>query len=183
MLVQPGAPNHLLLGTDTQPKLGFSLVAESEETSIDLLTGKERIGNQLPRATATQSDGQPPNLRCPVPEDFPGQQMSAAQLAGRGQPEMKDGVVAVPPELQSQDGVIESSRVEPSGGPDNPLESPAAVRVPEEEPTDSRSSAGGPPVLDDIASRQEDSRTFRPIARTSHCHPQRHLSTVIPRPD
>ena len=86
-----------------------SLVAESEETSIDLLTGKERVGNQPPRATATQSDGQPPNLRCPVPEDFPGQQMSAAQLAGRGPPEMKDGVVAVPPELQSQDGVIESS--------------------------------------------------------------------------
>ena len=41
VLVQPGAPNDLLLRTDFQPKLGFRLVMETPEKLVDLLTGEE----------------------------------------------------------------------------------------------------------------------------------------------
>lgn len=44
VLVQEGAPNDLLLGTDLQTKLGFSLVQEkSDGVIVDLLTGKEQL--------------------------------------------------------------------------------------------------------------------------------------------
>lgn len=41
VLVQKGAPNDLLLGTDVQPKLVFALVMEAGERVVDLLTGEE----------------------------------------------------------------------------------------------------------------------------------------------
>ena len=41
VLVQPKAPNDLLLGSDFQPKLGFRLVMETPEMFVDLLTGEE----------------------------------------------------------------------------------------------------------------------------------------------
>ena len=44
VLVQQGAPNDLLLGTDVQPKLGFALVVETAEKLVDLLSGEECLG-------------------------------------------------------------------------------------------------------------------------------------------
>ena len=46
VLVQKGAPNQLLLGTDVQPKLGFALVVETEAAMKDLLTGEEHQEDQ-----------------------------------------------------------------------------------------------------------------------------------------
>ena len=41
VLVQKGAPNNLLLGSDVQPQLGFSLAMEKSSTeAVDLLTSK-----------------------------------------------------------------------------------------------------------------------------------------------
>ena len=46
VLVQKGAPHNLLMGTDVQSKLGFALVLETAEKTVDLLTGKEsRVGH------------------------------------------------------------------------------------------------------------------------------------------
>ena len=44
VLVLREAPNDLLLGTDVQPQLGFSVVADSAEKLTDLLTGKDHVG-------------------------------------------------------------------------------------------------------------------------------------------
>ena len=42
VLAQKGAPNNLLLGTDVQSQLGFSLVMKkSEAQAVDLLNGRE----------------------------------------------------------------------------------------------------------------------------------------------
>ena len=58
VLVQQGTPNHLLLGTDVQPKLGFALVAETTEKLVNLLTGEECTGESLnmdiPRSSKAQ---------------------------------------------------------------------------------------------------------------------------------
>ena len=43
VLVQEGAPHNFLLGTDLQPKLGFTMVAESETKMTNLLTGEEYV--------------------------------------------------------------------------------------------------------------------------------------------
>ena len=40
VLVQKGAPNDVLLGTDVQPQLGFSLLMETSEKRVDLLVGE-----------------------------------------------------------------------------------------------------------------------------------------------
>ena len=48
VLVQEGAPNKQLLGTDVQPKLGFALVAETAGKLVDLLTGEECPREELP---------------------------------------------------------------------------------------------------------------------------------------
>lgn len=41
VLVQEGTPHELLLGTNLQSKLGFTLTAEKETKLVDLLTGKD----------------------------------------------------------------------------------------------------------------------------------------------
>ena len=40
VLVQKGAPNDVLLGTDVQPQLGFSLLMATSEKRVDLLVGE-----------------------------------------------------------------------------------------------------------------------------------------------
>lgn len=52
VLVRKGAPNDLLIGTDVQPKLGFTLVAENDDGGMtDLFNGQPvnmgwLLGNQ-----------------------------------------------------------------------------------------------------------------------------------------
>ena len=59
VLVQEGAPYNLLLGTDLQPKLGFTVMAEMGSKFTDLLTGEECLP-QSPISNSTENS-QPPN--------------------------------------------------------------------------------------------------------------------------
>jgi hypothetical protein len=48
VLIQKGAPNQLLLGTDVLSDLGFVLMTEDREEATDLLTGMPPCRNQEP---------------------------------------------------------------------------------------------------------------------------------------
>ena len=58
VLVQKGAPNNLLVGTDVQSLLGFTLVMETTGRVMDLLTGGE-LDLQLPLSTVSKPPKQP----------------------------------------------------------------------------------------------------------------------------
>jgi len=54
VLVQKGAPNDLLLGTDVQPHLGFAIVVDRSGSKLDLLSGREwGVGGKPQRAMDT----------------------------------------------------------------------------------------------------------------------------------
>ena len=61
VLVQKGAPNELLVGTDVQSKLGFALVMETAEGGVDLLTG-ERSGLMDSQGPEPMAQGQTASL-------------------------------------------------------------------------------------------------------------------------
>ena len=63
VLVQEGAPTKLLLGTDLQSQLGFSLLAETGTTLTDLLTGE--VCSQEPES----SDAPEKRMRHGEPDD------------------------------------------------------------------------------------------------------------------
>ena len=63
VLVQEGAPTKLLLGTDLQSQLGFSLLAETGTTLTDLLTGE--VCSQEPDS----SDAPEKRMRHGEPDD------------------------------------------------------------------------------------------------------------------
>ena len=65
VLVQQGAPNDLLLGTDFQSQLGFVLVLETPAKFVDLLTGEECISQDGSPVTCGDSLAEKP----PVPRD------------------------------------------------------------------------------------------------------------------
>ena len=65
VLVQQGAPNDLLLGTDFQSQLGFALVLETPAKFVDLLTGEECISQDGSPVTCGDLLAEKP----PVPRD------------------------------------------------------------------------------------------------------------------
>ena len=72
VLVQEGAPNKLLLGTDVQPKLGFALVAETAGKLVDLLTWEECPREEQPTEESSpcgdcQSGGTQPSRHDSTP--------------------------------------------------------------------------------------------------------------------
>ena len=58
VLVKKDSPNNLLIGTDVQPKLGFSVVVTSPDSRMpDLLSGEEVVLHQSPQQLSTIREG------------------------------------------------------------------------------------------------------------------------------
>ena len=117
VLVQKGAPNDVLLGTDVQVQLGFSFMVErSDQESIDLLVGerdmalREQVGNGGPGKTGTAARMKkrgPPNGDLQVEEGH----RAEGSTAGEGTTEersekdvMKDQIPKAAPEAVRRDG-------------------------------------------------------------------------------
>ena len=79
VLMQQGAPNHILLGMDVQSKLGFSLIVKTPEKLVDLLTGEECC-----RHPRLPSPDPPPSKGHSRPEDQDRNKSTEGHCSGGG---------------------------------------------------------------------------------------------------
>ena len=141
MFVQKDAPNNLLLGTDVQPHLGFSLIVEGVDGSKDGL-----LGVAIPTTSAVVGD-QSSLRKSAVVEDQSSSRVSTSAVVGDQSSLRKSAVV----EYQS------SSRASTSAVVGDPSSLSAVV----EDQSSSRESAG----VSSCSDIQEDSLLQRGVPR------------------
>ena len=135
VLVQQRAPNHLLLGTDVQSKLRFSLIVKTPEKLVDLLTGEEWCRHpRLPLADPL------PSQRHSRPEDQHMNKSTEGHCSGGGmeqQAAMELEETRQPESDGADEDLLSSSELE------SPLPNKLSV-VPSQETTVAPSTTGQP---------------------------------------
>ena len=93
VLVQKGAPNNLLVGTDVQSRLGFTLVMETTGRVMDLLTGGE-LDLQLPLSTVSEQPKQPQTSSRPIAPFNSGGRQTPSSAGGEEKEVRKNSAVS-----------------------------------------------------------------------------------------
>ena len=162
VLVQQGAPNDLLLGTDFQPQLGIALVLETPGKVVDLLTGEEcncQDGSPVPSEDSLAEGS-------PVTADQPRMELEALDTTGAERrksteqqkaeltPVNLDSATVATRELGQKDGNPPPRPMSSAGGGKSPsIENPSQEGNPLPRPM---TSAGGGSSLSIGKPSQED---------------------------
>ena len=120
-LVRKGAPNDLLIGTDVQPKLGLTLVAENDDGGMsDLFSGQpvnisQPVGNLTPQGSsekAKDDNSVPESDVTSLPPTTAGERTSGSGSVVEHQVRLLQTVPAGRQKL-----VCATTRAQPGGGP------------------------------------------------------------------